>query len=144
MLFSTFNGTSTSFLIQTSAFAAVRYVCGPIVGTSNSVRKSLHPVCNCDESRNLSFQVSELEERCKSYKSPKWRFSYSLKRSHRLSHLRCSLLDLLHIHVWLEVRLGDCLSQLAIENHEDCDFKFHNRSRDAKVTRVQTRDSLAL
>ena len=65
-LFFTLNGTSTSFLIQTSAFAAVRYVCGLIVGTSNSVRKSLHAVCNCDESRNLSFQVSELEERCKS------------------------------------------------------------------------------
>jgi hypothetical protein len=32
---------------------------------------------------------------------------------------------------WLEDRLGDCLSQLADENHEDCDSKFHNRRRDA-------------
>jgi hypothetical protein len=67
------------FLTKTSAFAAVRYVCGPTVGSSSSVRKSFHSVYNCDESRNLSFQVSELEERCKSYKSPTWRFSYSFE-----------------------------------------------------------------
>ena len=83
------------------------------------------------------FRVSELEERCKIYKSTKWRFSYSFE----WSQLSCSLLDLLHIHLWLEVRLGDCLGQLAID---DCDFKFHSRSRDAKVTRVRIRDSLAL
>lgn len=43
------------FWYKTSAFATVRYACGPIVSSPNSVRKSFHPVCNCDESRNLPF-----------------------------------------------------------------------------------------
>ena len=81
-LFFAFNGTSMSFLIQTSAFAAVRYVCEPIVGTSNSVRKSLHPVCHCDESPNLSFQVLESRETYKKLNEPKSRDSLTLLNDH--------------------------------------------------------------
>ena len=38
-----------------------------------------------------------------------------------------------------------CLIPLAIGNHRDCDFKFQNQSRDAKVIiRVQTENCLSL